>query len=88
VAVRRRGDLEELQVDDATSSGIIRELRPDSTAASSDGLACRYQVDGLGAPLAAVVAPRLAPQPLLRQRLDGHLVDHVVGQILRKKDGQ
>ena len=40
------------------------------------------QVDGFGLLLGDVVAPRLTPEPLLRQRLDGHLVDHVVGKIL------
>ncbi len=45
---------------------------------------CCYQVYRLGALLGAVVTPGLTPQPLLRQRLDGHLVDHVVGQILKE----
>lgn len=42
-----------------------------------------HQVYRLGRGLGGVVAPRLTPQPLLRQGLDGHLVDHVVGQVLK-----
>ena len=41
-----------------------------------------HQVDGFGVLFGGVVAPGLAPEPLLRQRLDAHLVDHVVGQVL------
>lgn len=41
-----------------------------------------YQVDGLRVLLGRIVAPRLAPKPLLRQTFDGHLVDHVVRQVL------
>ena len=37
------------------------------------GLRIVAQVDRLGLGLGRVVAPRLAPQPLLRQRLDRHL---------------
>jgi hypothetical protein len=40
------------------------------------------QVDRFGLTLRRVVTPRFAPQPFLWQRLDWHLVDHVVGQIL------
>lgn len=43
-----------------------------------------HQIYRLGFLLGAVVTPGLAPQPLLRQRLYGDLVDHVVGEILRK----
>lgn len=42
-----------------------------------------YQVYRLGAFLGVVVTPGLAPEPLLRQRLNGDLVNHVVGQILK-----
>lgn len=45
-------------------------------------LYCTHQIDGLGGLLAAIVTPCLAPQPLLRERLDPHLVDHVVRQVL------
>ena len=41
-----------------------------------------HQVNSLGSWLAGLAAPGLTPQPLLRQALDGHLVDHVVGQVL------
>lgn len=44
-----------------------------------------YQVYCFRALLGAVIAPCFTPQPVLRQRLDGHLVDHVVGQILDKE---
>ena len=47
-----------------------------------------YQVDGLGLLLGAVVTPGLTPQPLLGEGLDGHLVDHVVGQVLRGEELQ
>ena len=40
------------------------------------------EIDGLGVLETLLAAPRLAPEPLLGQRLDGHLVDHVVGQVL------
>lgn len=45
-----------------------------------------YQVYRLGAFLGAVVTPGLTPEPLLRQRLDGDLMDHVVGQILKAEE--
>ena len=41
-------------------------------------------INGLGGRLASFTAPGLTPQPLLGQGLDGHLVDHVVGQVLVK----
>lgn len=43
-----------------------------------------HQIDSLGLLLGHVVTPGLTPQPLLRQGFDGHLVDHVVGEILRR----
>ena len=41
-----------------------------------------YKVDGLCVWLLLITTPRLTPQPLLRQRLDADLVDHVVRQVL------
>ena len=40
------------------------------------------QIDGLGLGFLSVAAPGLAVEPLLGQGLDGHLVDHVVRQVL------
>lgn len=44
--------------------------------------ACSHQVYRLGAFLGVVVTPGLTPEPVLRQRLDGDLMNHVVGQVL------
>lgn len=46
-----------------------------------------HQIYGFSSAFGGVVAPGLAPQPLLGERLDGHLVDHVVGEVL-KTDGK
>lgn len=48
--------------------------------------ACSYQVYRLGAFFGVVVTPGLTPEPLLRQRLDGDLMNHVVGQILKREE--
>ena len=40
------------------------------------------EINRLGILQTLLAAPGLAPQPLLGQRLDGDLVDHVVGQVL------
>lgn len=45
-----------------------------------------YQVDGLGPLLRGIITPRLTPKPLLRERFDWHLMDHVIGQILFGKE--
>lgn len=45
---------------------------------------CTYQINSLGLLLGHIVTPGLTPQPLLGEGLDGYLVDHVVGQILRR----
>lgn len=42
-----------------------------------------HQIYGFSSAFGGVVAPGLAPQPLLGERLDGHLVDHVVGEVLK-----
>lgn len=47
---------------------------------------CPHQVYRLGTFLGVVVAPGLTPEPLLWEGLDGHLVNHVVGQILETGD--
>ena len=44
-----------------------------------------YKVDGLCVRLLLVTAPCFAPQPLLRQRLDADLVNHVVRQVLTQQ---
>lgn len=41
-----------------------------------------HEVDGFGSGLLVVGAPGLAPEPVLRERLDAHLMDHVVRQVL------
>lgn len=46
-----------------------------------------HQVYGFSCDFRGVIAPGLTPQPLLWERLDGHLVDHVVGEVL-KRDGK
>lgn len=43
-----------------------------------------HQVYGFSSGFRGVVTPGLAPQPLLWKRLDGHLVDHVVREVLKK----
>ena len=58
-----------------------------ATAASANqlgrlGLGVVAQIDGLRLRLRLVVAPRFAPKPLLRQRVDRHHVLRVVGQVL------
>ena len=40
------------------------------------------EINRLGILQTLLTAPGLAPEPLLGQGLDGHLVDHVVGQVL------
>lgn len=45
--------------------------------------AVTHQVYGFSSDFRGVVAPGLTPQPLLWERLDGHLVDHVVGEVLQ-----
>ena len=40
------------------------------------------EINRLGILQTLLATPCLAPQPLLGQRLDGDLVDHVVGQVL------
>lgn len=42
-----------------------------------------HQVYGFSSDFRGVVAPGLTPQPLLWERLNGHLVDHVVGEVLK-----
>lgn len=42
-----------------------------------------HQIYGFSSAFGGVVTPGLAPQPLLGERLDGHLVDHVVGEVLK-----
>lgn len=44
-----------------------------------------HQIYGFSSAFGGVVAPGLAPQPLLGERLDGHLVDHVVGEVLKNR---
>ena len=41
-----------------------------------------YQINGLCTCLLSITTPRFTPEPLLRQRHDGNLVDHVVWQVL------
>ena len=41
-----------------------------------------HEVDGFGGGLLVVGAPGLAPEPVLRERLDAHLMNHVVRQVL------
>ncbi|KAH3810720.1 hypothetical protein DPMN_139117 [Dreissena polymorpha] len=41
-----------------------------------------YQVNSFGLWLGLIATPGLTPEPLLGQGLDGHLMDHVVGQVL------
>lgn len=65
-----------------TSWGTLTLTLNASSAKKSDKAHGEYQVNGLGLGLGAVVAPGLAPQPLLRQGFNGHLMDHVVRQIL------
>lgn len=45
-----------------------------------------YQVYSLCCDFGGVVTPRLTPQPLLWKRLDDHLVDHVVREVLKKSE--
>lgn len=44
-----------------------------------------HQVDDLGSLLGLIVTPGLTPQPVLRQRLDPHLMHHVIGKILERE---
>ena len=41
-----------------------------------------HQVNGLCVFLGLIAAPRLAPEPFLRQGVDGDRVDHVVREVL------
>ena len=50
-----------------------RPARPERTNGHCCNLRVVAEVDGLGLGLAGVAAPRLAPQPLLRQRKHRHL---------------
>lgn len=47
-----------------------------------------YQIYSLGFLFRCIITPGLTPEPLLRKWLDWHLVDHVVGQILREGNKQ
>lgn len=42
-----------------------------------------HQVNNFGSLLGLIITPRLTPQPVLREGLDAHLMDHVVGEVLR-----
>lgn len=42
-----------------------------------------HQVYGFSSDFRGVITPGLTPQPLLWEGLDGHLVDHVVGEVLK-----
>lgn len=47
-----------------------------------------HQVNGFSCDFRGVVTPGLTPQPLLWKRLDGHLVDHVVREVLKIESKQ
>ena len=57
----------------------VRRYRTSSTDLS-EGIVT--EINRLGLLQTLLAAPGLAPEPLLGQRLDGDLVDHVVGQVL------
>jgi len=54
----------------------------DSIKRFTAGMRCTYKINGLCIRLLIITAPRLTPQPLLRQRLDADLMNHVVWQVL------
>ncbi|GJC99867.1 hypothetical protein ColKHC_08693 [Colletotrichum higginsianum] len=60
----------------------LRHLTTGAVELGLLGLRVVAEIDSLCVFLALVGTPRLAPQPLLRQAVDGNLELHVVGQVL------
>lgn len=43
-----------------------------------------HQINCFGSLFGVIITPGFTPQPVLRKRLNGNLVNHIIGKILQK----